>query len=114
MFSRQLNLINYGDQYTANKLGSKKERYDCRVVLFYFVKLAQYAYLGLCFCFIPVLDIFFWECQSSLLSGKPLDSFPVTFHTALIACQIRTLNVSCRQASHTHLKITAMLLVHDY
>lgn len=29
VFSRQLNLIDYGDQYTANKLGSKKERYDC-------------------------------------------------------------------------------------
>lgn len=28
VFSRQLNLIEYGDQYTANKLGSKKERYD--------------------------------------------------------------------------------------
>lgn len=27
VFSRQLNLIGYGDQYTANKLGSKKERY---------------------------------------------------------------------------------------
>lgn len=27
VFSRQLNLIDYGDQYTANKLGSKKERY---------------------------------------------------------------------------------------
>uniref|UniRef100_A0A671V366 Nucleoside diphosphate kinase homolog 7 n=1 Tax=Sparus aurata TaxID=8175 RepID=A0A671V366_SPAAU len=26
VFSRQLNLIDYGDQYTANKLGSKKER----------------------------------------------------------------------------------------
>uniref|UniRef100_A0A3Q1I5L6 Nucleoside diphosphate kinase homolog 7 n=1 Tax=Anabas testudineus TaxID=64144 RepID=A0A3Q1I5L6_ANATE len=26
VFSRQLNLIEYGDQYTANKLGSKKER----------------------------------------------------------------------------------------
>lgn len=26
VFSRQLNLIAYGDQYTANKLGSKKER----------------------------------------------------------------------------------------
>uniref|UniRef100_A0A3B3RQ08 Nucleoside diphosphate kinase homolog 7 n=2 Tax=Paramormyrops kingsleyae TaxID=1676925 RepID=A0A3B3RQ08_9TELE len=26
IFSRQLNLIGYGDQYTANKLGSKKER----------------------------------------------------------------------------------------
>uniref|UniRef100_A0A3P8XTR1 Nucleoside diphosphate kinase homolog 7 n=1 Tax=Esox lucius TaxID=8010 RepID=A0A3P8XTR1_ESOLU len=26
VFSRQLNLIGYGDQYTANKLGSKKER----------------------------------------------------------------------------------------
>lgn len=29
VFSRQLNLIDYGDQYTTNKLGSKKERYDC-------------------------------------------------------------------------------------
>lgn len=28
VFSRQLNLIDYGDQYTANKLGSKKERYE--------------------------------------------------------------------------------------
>lgn len=28
VFSRQLHLIDYGDQYTANKLGSKKERYD--------------------------------------------------------------------------------------
>lgn len=28
VFSRQLNLIDYGDQYTRNKLGSKKERYD--------------------------------------------------------------------------------------
>lgn len=28
VFSRQLNLIDYGDEYTANKLGSKKERYD--------------------------------------------------------------------------------------
>ncbi len=27
IFSRQLNLTGYGDQYTANKLGSKKERY---------------------------------------------------------------------------------------
>lgn len=27
VFSRQLNLIDYGDQFTANKLGSKKERY---------------------------------------------------------------------------------------
>lgn len=27
IFSRQLNLVGYGDQYTANKLGSKKERY---------------------------------------------------------------------------------------
>uniref|UniRef100_A0A9J7X209 Nucleoside diphosphate kinase homolog 7 n=1 Tax=Cyprinus carpio carpio TaxID=630221 RepID=A0A9J7X209_CYPCA len=26
IFSRQLNLVGYGDQYTANKLGSKKER----------------------------------------------------------------------------------------
>lgn len=26
VFSRQLNLIDYGDQFTANKLGSKKER----------------------------------------------------------------------------------------
>ncbi|KAK3575258.1 hypothetical protein QTP86_023453 [Hemibagrus guttatus] len=26
VFSRQLNLIDYGDQYTANKLGSRKER----------------------------------------------------------------------------------------
>ncbi|XP_062853323.1 nucleoside diphosphate kinase 7 isoform X2 [Trichomycterus rosablanca] len=26
VFSRQLNLVDYGDQYTANKLGSKKER----------------------------------------------------------------------------------------
>uniref|UniRef100_A0A3B1K946 Nucleoside diphosphate kinase homolog 7 n=1 Tax=Astyanax mexicanus TaxID=7994 RepID=A0A3B1K946_ASTMX len=26
VFSRQLNLIDYGDQYTANKLGSQKER----------------------------------------------------------------------------------------
>lgn len=26
VFSRQLNLTDYGDQYTANKLGSKKER----------------------------------------------------------------------------------------
>lgn len=26
VFSRQLNLIEYGDQFTANKLGSKKER----------------------------------------------------------------------------------------
>lgn len=26
VFSRQLNLIGYGDQYTGNKLGSKKER----------------------------------------------------------------------------------------
>uniref|UniRef100_A0A3Q3AVJ2 Nucleoside diphosphate kinase homolog 7 n=1 Tax=Kryptolebias marmoratus TaxID=37003 RepID=A0A3Q3AVJ2_KRYMA len=26
VFTRQLNLIDYGDQYTANKLGSKKER----------------------------------------------------------------------------------------
>lgn len=31
VFSRQLNLIDYGDQYTANKLGSKKERCDCVV-----------------------------------------------------------------------------------
>lgn len=34
VFSRQLNLIDYGDQYTANKLGSKKERYDCKGVIF--------------------------------------------------------------------------------
>lgn len=27
VFSRQLNLIDYGDEYTATKLGSKKERY---------------------------------------------------------------------------------------
>ena len=27
VFSRQLKLVDYGDQYTANKLGSKKERY---------------------------------------------------------------------------------------
>lgn len=27
VFSRQLNLIDYGDEYTASKLGSKKERY---------------------------------------------------------------------------------------
>lgn len=27
VFSRQLNLIGYGDQYTANKMGSRKERY---------------------------------------------------------------------------------------
>lgn len=26
VFSRQLTLIDYGDQYTASKLGSKKER----------------------------------------------------------------------------------------
>ncbi|TVK90626.1 Nucleoside diphosphate kinase 7 [Bagarius yarrelli] len=26
VFSRQLSLVDYGDQYTANKLGSKKER----------------------------------------------------------------------------------------
>lgn len=38
VFSRQLNLIDYGDQYTANKLGSKKERYDlcgCAIRLYY-------------------------------------------------------------------------------
>lgn len=29
VLSRQLSLIDYGDEYTANKLGSKKERYDC-------------------------------------------------------------------------------------
>lgn len=34
VFSRQLNLIDYGDQYTANKLASKKERYDCVVMLY--------------------------------------------------------------------------------
>ena len=28
VFSRQLNLIGYGDQFTANRLGSKKERYE--------------------------------------------------------------------------------------
>ena len=28
VFSRQLNLIDYGDEYTARKVGSKKERYD--------------------------------------------------------------------------------------
>lgn len=28
VFSRQLYLVDYGDQYTANKLGSKKERCD--------------------------------------------------------------------------------------
>lgn len=32
VFSRQLNLIEYGDQYTANKLGSKKERYETSAV----------------------------------------------------------------------------------
>ena len=38
VFSRQLNLIDYGDQFTANKLGSKKERYEwlgCAVSLSY-------------------------------------------------------------------------------
>jgi len=28
VFSRQLHLVDYGDQYTANQLGSRKERYD--------------------------------------------------------------------------------------
>lgn len=28
VFSRQLNLTDYGDEYTARKVGSKKERYD--------------------------------------------------------------------------------------
>lgn len=29
VFTRQLCLVDYGDHYTANKLGSKKERCDC-------------------------------------------------------------------------------------
>lgn len=33
VFSRQLNLIDYGDQYTANKLGSKKERYCTSLII---------------------------------------------------------------------------------
>lgn len=33
IFSRQLNLIDYGDQYTANKLGSKKERYCTSLII---------------------------------------------------------------------------------
>lgn len=37
VFSRQLNLIDYGDQYTANKLGSKKERYGCATCLCMFL-----------------------------------------------------------------------------
>lgn len=28
VFSRQLNLIEYGDDYTASKVGCKKEKYD--------------------------------------------------------------------------------------